>query len=99
MQYLMNLEAVRDILRLFREINRIKAIQSQLPTLKIQYGDLVNELMSIEVGESETGERLAVRALEIGEAIQVAMSANHYIRRLEEELINKYGFLRAEIAA
>lgn len=99
MQYLMNLEAVRDILRLFREINRIKAIQSELPTLKNQYGDLVNELLSVEVGESEIGERLAVRAVEIGEAIQEAMAAHHYIKKLEEELINKYGFLKSVEAA
>lgn len=99
MQYLMNLEAIRDIIRLFREINRIKAIQSELPNLKNKYGDLVNELLSIEVGESETGERLAIQALEVGEAIQQAMSANQYIRMLEEELINKYGFLRDQVAA
>jgi len=99
MQYLMNLEAIRDILRLFREINRIKAIQSELPNLKNKYGDLVNELLSIEVGESETGERLAIQAIEVGEAIQQAMSANQYIKRLEEELINKYGLLRDQVAA
>ncbi len=99
MQYLMNLEAVRDILRLFREINRLKAIQSELPNLKNQYGDLVNELLSVEVGESGAGERIAVQALEIGEAIQEAMSAHYNIKKLEEELINKYGFLRSEAAA
>lgn len=99
MQFLMNLEAVRDILRLFSEINRIRAIQAELPTLKNQYGDLVNELLSIEVEESQIGERLAAQALDLGEAIQQAMSANHNIEKLEEELINKYGFLRAEIAA
>jgi len=95
----MNLEAVRDILRLFSEINRIKVIRAELPTLKNRYGDLVNELLSVEVGESQTGERLAAQALELGEAIQQAMSADYYIKKLEEELINKYGFLRAQIAA
>lgn len=99
MQYLMNLEAVRDIYRLFSELNRIKAIQAELPLLKNQYGDVVNELMSIEVEDSQRGERLANQALKLGQAIQNAMSASYYIEKLEDELINKYGFLRAQIAA
>jgi len=99
MQNLMNLEAIRDILRLFREINRLKTMQLELPQLKNQYGDLVNELLSVEVGDSETGEKLALRALEVDEAIQEAMSAHHYIRKLEEELTHKYGFLRSGAAA
>jgi regulator of replication initiation timing len=95
----MNLDAVRDIHRIFSEINRIKAVHAELPNMKIQYADLVNELMSITVENSETGEELAAQALQLGEAIQQAMSAKQHIQRLEQELITKYGFLRSTAAA
>ena len=99
MQFLMNLEAIIDIHRLFSEINCIKTIQAELTTIKNQYADVVNELMSIEVENSQTGEELATKALELGQAIQQAASASLHIEKLEQELMNKYGFLRAEIAA
>ena len=55
--------------------------------------------MSIEIENSQTGEELATKALELGQAIQQAMSASLHVENLEQELMNKYGFLRAEIAA
>lgn len=100
MQYEMNLEAVRDIYRLFAEINEIKRSQASLHKSKDRYADLVNELMGFCVEDSFTGEKLAKQTLELGEHIKKTMDeGDQQIQKLEDELCTKYGFVRAEKAA
>lgn len=88
-----DLEKVRDINRIFSEINGLKLQLAELATLKGQYAATVNELYEVTIDDSQTGEEISRRALELGIAIQAAQGACREIKKLELELAEKYGFL------
>ncbi len=93
MQDLYNIEAIDDIHRIFTEINAHKTFLRELPGIKAKYADIVNELVGIYVEDSEAGEALSWRAKELCLTILKAEHAKSDIRRLENELKEKYGFL------
>lgn len=90
---LMDLEKVRDINRIFTEINRIKTQLVELPALTARYADAVNALYEISIDDSQGGEELSSRALELGNAIHAAQGAYKEIEKLELQL-ERYGIIR-----
>ncbi len=94
-----DLEKVRDINRIFSEINHLKAQLTDLPILKGQYAAAVNELYEVTIDDSQDGEQISKRALELGIAIQAAQGVYKEIGKLELELAGKYGFLYAQSQA
>lgn len=94
---LMDIERVRDINRLFTEINQHKALLKNLQNLKDQYADLVNNIYELCREDSQAGAELTARALEFGQAIEDALAAPARIAELEEELTMKHGILPKEI--
>lgn len=96
---LIDLEKVRDINRIFSEINRLKSQLAELSDLKAQYAAAVNELYEIMIDDSQGGEEISKRALELGIAIQSAQVICHEIKKLEMELAEKYGFMYAQSQA
>lgn len=93
---LMDIERVHDIHRIFKEINDCKSQVAELPELKDQYADTVNEFYDISVDNSQAGEEIAARALALGKQIEEAWKARERITVLEQELVEKYGFLSPE---
>jgi len=91
-----DLEKVRDINCIFAEINRLKGQLADLPALKAQYAATVNELYEITISDSQCGEEISRKALELGMAIQAAQIACKQIKLLELKLSEKYGFLCAQ---
>ncbi len=88
-----DLEKVKDIYRIFSKINRLRGQLADLPALQGQYAAAVNELYEITINDSQCGEEISGKALELGMAIQVAQDACKQIKLLELELSEKYGFL------
>lgn len=93
---LIDLEKVRDINRIFSKINSLKSQLTELSTLKCQYAATVNELYEVTIDDSQNGEQISRRALELGIAIQSAQGTCQEIEKLEMELAGKYGFLYAK---
>lgn len=94
-----DLEKVRDINRIFAEINLLKGQLADLAILKGKYAAAVNELYEISINDSQCGEEISRKALELGMAIQVAQAACKQIKLLELELSAKYGFLSVQTQA
>ena len=94
-----DLEKVRDINRIFSEINSLKSQLAEMSTLKGQYAATVNELYEVSIDDSQGGEQISRRALELGIAIQAAQGACKEIEKLELELAEKYGFMYAQSQA
>ena len=93
---LIDLEKGRDINRIFSKINSLKSQLTELSTLKCQYAATVNELYEVTIDDSQNGEQISRRALELGIAIQSAQGICQEIEKLEMELAGKYGFLYAK---
>lgn len=91
-----DLEKVKDINRIFSELNRLKAQLADLSVLKGLYAAAVNELYEVSINDSEGGEQISNKALELGIAIQAAEDTYKEIKKLELELAEKYGFLYAK---
>lgn len=97
MQDMMDLERVREINRLFTEINKHKDLLKSLPDLKNKYADLVNSIYELSREDSHLGEQLTAQALELGQAIGEALVAPGKITKLEQELTMKYGIPPREV--
>lgn len=91
-----DLEKVGDINRIFSQLNQLKAQLADLSALKGQYAATVNELYEVTINDSQVGEQISEKALELGIAIQAAQAACSEIEKLEMELAEKYGFLYAQ---
>lgn len=78
------------------DINRLKSQLNDLSILKGQYATDVNELYEATINDSQSGEQISRRALELGIAIQAAQGICQEIEKLEMELAGKYGFLYAK---
>ncbi len=90
-----DLGKVRDINRIFTELNCLKAALEDISALKGHYAEAVNELYEVNIEDSSSGEEISSKALLLGKAIQAALNANREIKKLESELEDKYGFLRS----
>lgn len=91
-----DLEKVRDINRIFSELNQLKTQLADLSAMKSQYAATVNELYEVSIKDSHVGEQLSEKALELGIAILAAQTVCGKIEKLEMELAEKYGFLHAQ---
>lgn len=72
---------------------------ADLSVLQDQYAAAVNELYEININDSQRGEQISQKALELGTAIQAAQETCKEIKKLESELTEKYGFLYDAIHA
>lgn len=96
---LIDLEKIEDINRIFSKINILKSQLAELLILKAQYASAVNELYEITINDSQNGEQISRKALELGIAIKSAQGICQEIKTLEMELAGKYGFIYARNSA
>lgn len=98
MEPLMNLAAVEEIHEIFAKINSCKAKIDKAETLESKYADAVNELMSVDIDDSQYGEEISKKALELGKELGEAWQAVKDLVSLEETLASQYGLLRGQAA-
>lgn len=94
-----DLEKIEDINQIFSKLNYLKAQLADLSVLQDQYAAAVNELYEININDSQRGEQISQKALELGISIKAAQEISKEIKELESELTEKYGLLYETIHA